>query len=179
MNDKQSMKCLESFMFHRTLGSIFTLAILVLTLVGCATNSADLNYSTYGDKQVDASQIAIANVIEPTNGDNLICSQVDGVGVGDSLQFLKLVGTTHIVGHVSMLPGKHVLYMRYIYPAGAFNNLYTGDFYIWLVAEAGKKYYVHGERIGNHGIVKGRVWITDSDGNPVGGIVGSSDEPHA
>lgn len=90
--------------------------------------------------------------------------EVDGENVHSIRQFFGQPG----VREIAVLPGKHSLLVQYVHM-----NL-RGNGKIWLVAEAGRSYTVQALRKGYSVLF---VAVDDVTKKPVGGIVGSSDEP--
>lgn len=89
--------------------------------------------------------------------------------------------TSFSKGYNLLEPGKHTIQISNAFASFGMVSCYLN---LWLVAEAGKKYVVKSECIVEQN--KGdntssryfRCWIEDaSSGKPVGGFVGSSDEP--
>ncbi|GFE79591.1 hypothetical protein GCM10011487_15910 [Steroidobacter agaridevorans] len=80
-------------------------------------------------------------------------------------------GSTWILRHrspISVAPGKHTIELSYV--VGIANGIMS----LWFVAEPGTAYVVRGDSAG----YTFRLWIAEErTGRPVGGIVGSSDEP--
>jgi hypothetical protein len=87
-------------------------------------------------------------------------------------KYITTFSTSDLVSEVYVLPGKHRIVTsmaihHFLFTSHARSNL-------WLVAEPGGKYVVKT-------VLKGRrvqMWIeNERTGKPVGGIVGSDDEP--
>ncbi|HEX4895671.1 MAG TPA: hypothetical protein VFV11_05005 [Solimonas sp.] len=132
------------------------LLLTVLAMAGCAT------YQPAGPR---TEQTAILALHPPGGMRQISFKEVDG----KPLTLASALGLTRARAPVILAPGKHTVrvHFRAGFPL-------EGSAKLWLVAEPGGSYLVHCDSAG----YRFRCWIEDSrSGRPVGGFVGSGDEP--
>lgn len=144
--------------------------VMAACLAGCGINPVAKMYA--GPERPDTE---IARIKGVEYGDhtfwrglnhNVRILEVDGVEV-PMPPLAENVGVEEVV----VEPGKHVLLLEYTH------KLVSAHVSLWLVAEAGKTYTA--KAAGFTGYKVAMVLVDDATQQPVGGIVGSLDEPPA
>lgn len=134
---------------------------LASLLAVCNASAKSPAVKTYAGPDRPATETASVVLGERVSGHGhwIAFGSVDGV---------RTLGWFTRPQEVIVLPGKHVVRI------GLTNGLGDCWFNLWLVAEAGKKYVAKQET----SFREFRVWLEDAQtGAPVGGLVGSDDEP--
>lgn len=136
---------------------LFVSALLVaLTSTGCVSGVKKM----YDGPEVSPDKRAVIKISKETDGVTRM------IQIDNKKTFFLLAFTTP--EQVQVLPGKHNINVMVQCLLGAASS----D--IWLVAEAGETYVVKSKI--KFDLV--RIWMeNERTGLPVGGIVGSSDEP--
>ena len=148
---------------------IVLIALISLLFYGCALPKAQMYQ---GERVEDRKQavIRVEQLKEDFSKVGILI--VDGEWV---FKYITEFSTSNLVGEVYVLPGKHtivtsmVIRYHFLFEAHTSSNL-------WLVAEPGGKYVV--KTVLKERPVQIQMWIeNERTGKPVGGIVGSDDEP--
>jgi hypothetical protein len=155
-------------------GTIFIISLSFI-VIGCAASPKN---QIYCDSKIDPNKLATIRVYEPTKEEKKYVPDEEsqerkgtvGIWMVDEEYTLHpfVVAFANGLGDVCVFPGKHRLHVRASWRSGGVRS----D--IWLVAEQGGKYVI--KAVAKHRYAK--IWIEDEKtGEPVGGLVGSDDEP--
>jgi len=142
------------------------IVVLLLALAGCAPAPV---VQLYPGPTLAPSQHVVVRVDlrgRAFAGERIDIQQVDGK---PTLTFGEgIMSSSSGAEAVYLLPGKHILQLRYRGPGAAVTA------HLWLVTEAGGSYLIKAGQTGD-GL---KVWIEDEKtGKPTGGVRGSADEP--
>jgi hypothetical protein len=139
------------------------LIILSSLFIGCATPP----YKAYDDVSLTSDKVATIKAMGNRGIDVIFgFTAIDGKSIVSLLT--KAIPLKKPPQEISVLPGKHTL--EIYYAKGQYQPITVDR---WIVAEAGKTYWVQY----NFDYTKVAIWIQDSEGKLVGGVVGSDDEP--
>ncbi len=148
--------------YHFRITNDFIIIILAsLAISGCGVPKVNMH------KEVEANKQAVIQVEEREQArGQLTIAQVDGKETVGLLS--RLFNGGNYAGEVSVLSGKHRIIARIVH----FNSYAWG--YLWLVADSGETYIVKARTEGYHT----KMWLENArNGQKVGGVVGSKDEP--
>jgi len=142
------------------------IVVLLLALAACTTAPVA---QMYPGPTLAPSQHVIVRVEQ--RGRAFSSERVDIQQVDDKATLTTgegILSSASGASAVYLLPGKHILQLRYRGPGAAVTA------HLWLVGEAGGSYLVKAGQTGD-GL---KVWLEDEKtGKPVGGVRGSADEP--
>ena len=137
--------------------------VLVLILSGCFPPKTQKMYS--GSQLPPSKESTITT--KGTTGEPVTGIRISSVDGEKTVNFFKRLFTGPAT-EVNVAPGKHDIGL--LFNTGS--SLKTKD--LWLVACPGKTYFAKARFLDENDF---QMWIEDKEGNRVGGVKGSGDEP--